>query len=75
MYLVSDILRDFWTVRLKCRGCEKVTNIGLDGLLSMSKRNDDLAWWRERLKCSSCGEGNPYFSTVSTHMTPPPKGN
>lgn len=72
---ISNRLREFWLIELKCRGCGKVKMLGLDDQLRMSKQNDDMFWWRERFKCSGCGAKNPYMTVVSTHMTPPPKGN
>lgn len=71
---IAKRLREFWLIRLKCRGCGKVTMLGLDDQLRMSKRNDDMRWWRERFRCSACGAKNPYMSVISTHLTEMPKG-
>lgn len=70
-YPVSDWLKTFHTVRLKCRGCGKETVLGLDDLLAMSKRHDDMTWWRLRFKCGKCGAKDPYFSSADTNLTPP----
>lgn len=74
-YPVSNWLKTFRTVQLTCRGCQKVTHLGLDDLLAMSKRHDDMTWWRHRFKCGKCGEKNPYFTSVHTHLTPQPETN
>ncbi|QXF10869.1 hypothetical protein [Sphingopyxis terrae] len=71
---ISTWLREFRTMRLKCRGCRKVTDIGLDKLLEMSAKNDELMWWRERFRCGVCGAKSPQMSTIWTHMTPRPTG-
>lgn len=73
MDTISAWLREFRTIRLTCRGCGKVTCLGLDAMLDMSRQNDDLLFWRERFKCSACGAKAPYLATRNTHMTPPPK--
>lgn len=67
---VSDWLKTFRTVHLKCRGCGNETALGLDALLEMSRKHDDMTWWRHRFKCGKCGEKNPYFSSVHSHLTP-----
>lgn len=72
---VTDWLKTFRTVLLKCRGCGNETTLGLDDLLAMSKRHDDMTWWRHRFKCAKCGAKNPYFSSVNTHLTPDAKSN
>ena len=72
MHSIAQILREFYTVKLQCRGCQRVTALGLDRLLAMSRTNDDMTVWRERFRCSGCGAKNPHFSTVNTHLTPPP---
>lgn len=69
---LSDWLRNYVTMKLKCKGCGSVTDLGLDALLKMSAQNDDLTWWRERFRCRKCGEKAPYMSIVPTRMTPEP---
>jgi hypothetical protein len=56
--------------KLTCRGCERVTTIGLEKLLEMSATNDSFTWWRERFKCRMCGAKNSYLAIVPTHLTP-----
>lgn len=68
--LVSGWLRNVVTAKLTCRGCERVTTIGLDKLLQMSAANDSFTWWRERFKCRQCGAKGPYLTIVPTHLTP-----
>ena len=70
--LVSDWLRQLVTMRLRCRNCAKLTDIGLDAMLDMSAKNDDFAWWRERFKCGDCGAKEPLLSVVPTHLAPRP---
>ena len=67
---VSDWLQNVITAKLTCRGCERVTTIGLDKLLEMSATNDSFTWWRERFKCRTCGAKAPYLAIVPTHLTP-----
>lgn len=67
---VSGWLQNVITAKLTCRGCERVTTIGLDKLLEMSAANDSFTWWRERFKCRTCGAKSPYLAIVPTHLTP-----
>lgn len=67
---VSGWLQNVITAKLTCRGCERVTTIGLDKLLEMSATNDSFTWWRERFKCGKCGAKGPYLAIVPTHLTP-----
>jgi hypothetical protein len=67
---VSGWLQNYVTAKLTCRGCERVTAIGLDKLLEMSAANDCFTWWRERFKCQRCGAKSPYLAVVPTHLTP-----
>lgn len=67
---VSGWLRNVVTAKLTCRGCERVTTIGLDKLLEMSATNDCFTWWRERFKCQRCGAKRPYLAIVPSHLTP-----
>ena len=67
---VSGWLQNVITAKLTCRGCERVTTIGLDKLLEMSATNDSFTWWRERFKCRTCKTKNPYLAIVPTHLTP-----
>ena len=72
---VSDWLRSFRTVQLTCRGCHKVKQLGLDDLLRMSKLDDDMMRWRQRFIYGKCGEKDPFFTSVHTHLTPGPVTN
>lgn len=67
---VSGWLQNVVTAKLTCRGCKRVTMIGLDKLLAMSAANENFTWWRERFKCQRCGARNPYLAVVPTHLTP-----
>ena len=67
---VSGWLRNVVTAKLTCRGCERVTTIGLDKLLEMSAANDSFTWWREQFKCQKCGTKSPCLAIVSSHLTP-----
>lgn len=67
---VSGWLRNVVTAKLTCRGCERVTTIGLDKLLEMSAANDSFTWWRKRFKCQKCGTKSPYLAIVPSHLTP-----
>ncbi|MBJ7437615.1 MAG: hypothetical protein JHD35_01135 [Sphingopyxis sp.] len=67
---VCGWLRNVVTAKLTCRGCERVTTIGLDKLLEMSATNDSFTWWRERFKCRTCGAKGPYLAIVPSHLTP-----